>query len=146
MRFSLLLLLLPRLLGAAALPLYAPQTATPTAQAERWDLRLTSEGPAGQGALKLTVVVGRRGQEPRDGLLLTLSAQGRDPKDVSRKQARVSLEAKQRSAVTRFKLESPSCGNVRVVAALFDGDRPLARVERRVRFPCGGEPGASVKD
>lgn len=142
MRFGLLFLLLPSLLGASALPLYAPQAATPTAQAqpaERWDLRMTSEGPDGPGALRLTVVVGRRGQEARDGLLLTLSAQGRDPKDVSRKQARVSLEAKQRSAVARFKLESPSCGPVKVVAALFDGDRPLARVERRVRFPCGGE-------
>ena len=117
----------------------APATpATANAPAEAWTLRIlpNPRRPSGPGFTFVRVLMLRKGKASLDGLLLTLSARDAKGKSVSRQEASLTWAQGQTSNEAFFKIESPECVPVTVVAALFGDLKPLARCETKLSFKC----------
>lgn len=122
---------------AASQPLRLYTVATPS-PAAGWSLRIlpNRRRPSGSGVAYIRVLVQRKDKARLEGLLLSVSARDPKGKAVSREKAVLAWERGQLSNEAFFKIESPDCLPVTVVAALSAGLEPLARQETRLTFKC----------
>lgn len=145
------LLALPVVLAAAATPTAAPlrlyhslspSAAALTPTAAPWSLRIlpnSAKAPVPGSRFIRVLILREAMSKASDGFLLTVSGTSVNTKKrpVSRQQDRPSFAEGQTLYEADFRVDSPDCGPVRVVAALFKDLEPLARSETTLGFDCG---------